>query len=160
MPLAWPVESLDPGAARARLSGPGPVLAGFSTVGDYDWTFAHAGQSVTARGGPVAGADLAADALAARYAPASTRTLSTVVLRIGGLHDVRAYAALTTYLEGLSLVRAVAVRELQGDTVLLELAVRGDLELLRRIFALDSRLSAAPRAEPPAATAPDFLWQS
>jgi hypothetical protein len=82
-----------------------------------------------------------------------------VVVRIGGLQDVRAYAALTTYLEGLSLVRDVAVRELAGDTVLVELAVRGDLELLRRIFALDSRLAPAPRAEPPAADAPDFLWQ-
>jgi hypothetical protein len=159
VPLAWPVESVDASGARARLSGRGPVLAGFSTGSGYDWSFAHAGQSAPARGGPAAGADLAADALAARYAPASTRSLGTVVVRIGGLQDVRAYAALTTYLEGLSLVRDVAVRELAGDTVLVELAVRGDLELLRRIFALDSRLAPAPRAEPPAADAPDFLWQ-
>jgi hypothetical protein len=80
-------------------------------------------------------------------------------VRVGGLQGVRAYAALTTYLEGLSLVRAVSVRELAGDTVLLDLSVRGDLELLQRIFALDSRLVAAPRAETPAAAAPDFLWQ-
>jgi hypothetical protein len=159
VPLAWPAANVDAGAARARLASSGPVLAGFGSGDGYDWSFAHAGQSATARGGPAAGANLAADALAARYAPASTRSLSTVVVRIGGLPDVRAYAALTTYLEGLSLVRAVAVRELAGDTVLLELAVRGDLELLRRIFALDSRLAAAPPTEPPAALAPDFLWQ-
>jgi hypothetical protein len=159
VPLAWPVESLDAAGARARLSGPGPVLAGFGAASGYDWSFAHAGQSGSARGGPVAGADLAADTLAARYAPASTRSLGTVVMRVGGLENVRAYAALTTYLEGLSLVRAVAVRELAGDTVLLELAVRGDLELLRRILALDSRLAPAPRAESSSAAAPEFLWQ-
>jgi hypothetical protein len=159
VPLTWPVESVDASSARTRLSGAGPVLAGFGTGGSYDWTFGHAGQSATARGGPAAAADLVADTLAARYAPPSTRSLSTLVVRVGGLQDVRAYAALTTYLEGLSLVRAVSVRELAGDTVLLELSVRGDLELLRRILALDSRLVAAPRTEPAAPLAPDFLWQ-
>lgn len=159
VPLAWPAESVDTSAARARLSSPGPVLAGIGSGGGYDWSFAHAGQSASARGGPAAGADLAADTLAARYAPASTRNLNTLAVRIGGLEDVRTYAALTAYLDGLSLVRTVTVRELAGDTVLFELAVRGDLELLRRIFALDSRLVAAPRSEPAAATAPDFLWR-
>ena len=90
----------------------------------------------------------------------STRGVSTVAVRIGGLDGVRAYAALTTYLDGLSLVRRVSLRELSGGTVLLDLGVRGDLELLRRIFALDGRLAPAPRTE--AATtqeAPDFVWQ-
>ncbi|HEX9207495.1 MAG TPA: DUF2066 domain-containing protein [Steroidobacteraceae bacterium] len=159
VPLAWPVESLDPAAARARLAGPGPVLTGLGSAGGYDWSFAHAGQSARTRGALAAGADLAADALAARYAPASTRSLGTVTVRIGGLADLAAYAALTVYLDGLSLVHAVTVRELAGDTVQFDLEVRGDLELLRRIFALDSRLVAAPPAAPPATNAPDFLWQ-
>lgn len=160
LPLSWPTESLDVAGARARLSGAGPVLVGLGSGGGVDWSFAHAGQSVAIRGGVAAGVDLAADTLAARYAPASTRSLSTVAVRVGGLGDVRSYAALTNYLEGLSLVRGVAVRELAGDTVLLDLTVRGDLELLRRIFALDSRLVAAPVVDSPAPTAPDFLWQS
>jgi uncharacterized protein len=159
VPLAWPVESIEPAAARARLAGPGSVLTGVSTAGGYDWSFAHAGQSATARGALAAGADLAADTLAARYAPASTRGLETVTVRIGGLADLAAYAALTVYLEGLSLVRAVTVRELAGDTVQFDLLVRGDRELLRRIFALDSRLVAATPAAEPAANAPDFMWQ-
>ena len=124
-----------------------------------DWTFGHAGQTARAQGGPAAGADLAADTLAARYAPGSTRGVSTVSVRIGGLDGVRGYAALTRYLEGLSLVRSVSRRELAGDTVLFELAVRGDLELLRRVFALDGRLAAAPRAATPGSDAPDFVWQ-
>ncbi len=74
---------------------------------------------------------------------------------------MRAYAALTTYLDGLSLVRSVSLRELSGSTALLDLSVRGDLELLRRIFALDGRLAPAPRTEPATTgqEAPDFVWQ-
>jgi hypothetical protein len=104
---------------------------------------------------------LAADTLAARYAPGSTRGLSTVPVRIGGLDGVRSYAALTTYLDGLSLVRGVSLRELSGSTVLLDLSVRGDLELLRRVFALDGRLTPAARTEAAATPqeAPDFVWQ-
>jgi hypothetical protein len=159
VPLEWPAESLDATAARSRLAGGGTALAGFGAGGGLDWTFTHAGQSATARGGSVTAADLAADTLAARYAPASTRNVNTVAVRIGGLQDVRAYAALTAYLDGLSLVRAVSVRELAGDTVSLDLSVRGDLELLRRIFALDSKLVAAARDDAAAAAAPDFVWQ-
>ena len=75
--------------------------------------------------------------------------------------ELRAYAALTTYLDGLSLVRSVSLRELSGSTALFDLGVRGDLELLRRIFALDGRLTPAPRTD--ATTTgpepPDFVWQ-
>ena len=88
------------------------------------------------------------------------RTVSTVRLRIGGLEDLRDYAALTEYLEGLSLVRAVGVRELQRDSVQFDLAVRGDAELLRRIFALDGRLAPAAAAPGGAAGLVDFVWHS
>ena len=122
------------------------VLLGSAGAGDYGWTFGHAGQTARGQGDPAAGLGMAADALAARYAPASTRGVSTVPVRIGGLTGVRAYASLTTYLDGLSLVRSVSLRELSGSTALLDLGVRGDLELLRRIVALDGRLVPAPRA--------------
>ena len=163
IPLSWPAENVDAGTARARVAsagGTGAVLAGTPGAAGYDWTFGHAGQTARGQGGPATGLGLAADTLAARYAPGSTRGVGTVSIRVGGLDGVRSYAALTTYLEGLSLVRSVALRELSGSTVLLELGVRGDLELLRRIFGLDGRLRPAPRTE--AATtqeAPDFVWQ-
>jgi hypothetical protein len=164
VPVTWPAETVDAGTARARATSAGvtgAVLLGTAGAGGYDWTFGHAGQSARGQGGPAAGLGLAADTLAARYAPGSTRGLSTVPVRIGGLEGVRSYAALTTYLDGLSLVRSVSLRELAGSTALFDLGVRGDLELLRRIFALDGRLTPAPRTE--AATngqeAPDFVWQ-
>ena len=164
VPVTWPAEAVDAGTARARATSAGvtgAVLLGAAEAGGYGWIFGHAGQSVRGQGGPAAGLGLAADTLAARYAPGSTRSLSTVPVRIGGLEGVRSYAALTTYLDGLSLVRSVSLRELSGSTALFDLGVRGDLELLRRIFALDGRLTPAPRAEAAATRqeSPDFVWQ-
>ncbi|MCX7054717.1 MAG: DUF2066 domain-containing protein [Proteobacteria bacterium] len=164
VPLTWPAETVDVGTARARATSSGvtgAVLLGTAAAGGYDWIFGHAGQSARGQGGPAAGLGLAADTLAARYAPGSTRGLSAVPVRIGGLEGVRSYAALTTYLDGLSLVRSVSLRELSGSTALFDLGVRGDLELLRRIFALDGRLTPAPRTEAAATRqeSPDFIWQ-
>ena len=76
--------------------------------------------------------------------------------------DVRAYAALTTYLQGLSLVRSLAVDEFAGDTVQLRVGLRGDLGLLRRIVALDAEHLAAadsPGTMTTGTTAPDFIWR-
>ena len=56
-------------------------------------------------------------------------------------------------------MRAVSLRALSGSAAQFDLEVRGDLELLRRIVALDGRLAPAPRPESPAAEAPDFVWQ-
>jgi uncharacterized protein len=164
VPLAWPAESVDAGTARARVASAGSsvaVLAGVAGPGGYDWTFGHAGQTASGQGDLAAGLRLAADTLAARYATGSTRGVSTVTVRVGGLDGVRSYAALTTYLDGLSLVRSVSLRELSGSSALFDLTVRGDLELLRRIFALDGRLMPAARTEAATTTqeTPDFVWQ-
>lgn len=159
VPIVWPAGAVDPASARARLGVDRAVLLGLGAPGDYEWVYAHAGQTLRTQGGVAQGVDAAADALAARYAPASTRSTSAVLLRIGGLAGVRDYAALTAYLEGLSLVRGVAVKQLQRDAVQFELEVRGDSELLRRIFALDGRLVPASAAPAGAAGTVDFVWQ-
>jgi uncharacterized protein len=160
VPLAWPRESLDPASARSRLGTTGASLLGVGAGGSFEWVFVHAGQASRAQGSLRGGADLAGDALAARYAPASTRSVSMVKVRIGGLHGVRDYAALTRYLEDLSLVRAVNVRELQRDSVQFDLELRGDLALLRRVLALDGRLAPAREGLGGATGAVDFVWQS
>jgi hypothetical protein len=162
VPLEWPTEPVDLATARARVAAAGThgaVLVGAPAGAGYDWSFGHAGQTARGQGGIGAGLGLTADTLAGRYAPGSTRSLQTVPVRIGGLDDVRSYAALTRYLESLSLVRAVSLRALSGSAAQFDLEVRGDLELLRRIVALDGRLAPAPRPESPAAEAPDFVWQ-
>jgi hypothetical protein len=165
VPLAWPQQAIDLAQARsspaaAAGSAAQAVLVGVSAGARIDWKFLHADQRTQTQGGPAAGANLAADSLAARYAPASTLGLTTQSVRVGGVTDLQAYAGLLEYLQSLSLVRAVAVEELAGETVRLKLSLRGDVELLRRIAALDTHLQAGVRAaEPPGAEGTDFTWQ-
>lgn len=170
LPIAWPrgavsaatvrstvssAEAGEEGGSSARL-----VLAGIASGGTVSWRFRQPGQTATASGSIEDGVNLAADSLAARYAPPSARANSSFTVRVGGIEDVRAYAGLVAYLKSLSLVRNIEVTEMAGGVVTLDLLVRGDLELLRRIVALDDRLQA--RAQAPAeegGAAVDFVFQ-
>lgn len=157
LPLAWPRAGVDIGQARAQLlageadsvaSAAGverarAVLVGVASAGGAEWVFGEAGRPAQGRGSLQDGVNLAADTLAARYAPASTRSLATLSIRVGGVEGVRAYAGLLEYLESLSMVRQVSVEELAGGTVRLGVTLRGDLGQLRRIAALDGRLQPA-----------------
>jgi len=162
LPIAWPQQAVGVAQVRALLTGgpgaPAPdawggraLLAGVGSGGSIAWAFTGGGRAVRSDGGLQDGVHLAADALAARYAPPSSRGTSTLAIRVGGIEDVRAYAGLVHYLESLSLVRAVGVEGLAGNVVSLEVTLRGDLELLRRIAALDTHLvPAAPDGAPAA----------
>jgi hypothetical protein len=161
VPIVWPQQPLSPAAARARPADDiaRAVLAGEGSGSALSWTFTHSGQARRGQGGPAAGVDLAADTLAAFYAPPSTRGLSTVSVRIGGVANVGAYASLLEYLKSLSLVRGAVVEEASGDRVQLRLALRGDVELLRRIAALDTHLVAGTGPAEGGSGATDFTWQ-
>jgi hypothetical protein len=170
MPISWPRGTVDAARVRAIVTGGGagasagadsrPVLAGVASGDRVSWRFVQPGQSVTTNGSLQAGVDLAADSLAARYAPASTRTMSSMTVRVGGIEDVRSYAALLEYLKSLSLVRNVDVEEMASDVVTLKLAVRGDLDLLGRIAAMDGRLQpGAPDDAAEGATAVEFVFK-
>lgn len=161
LPVAWPVQAVPAAQVRAMVAGTAAplagrrVLAGVSDGSSVAWRYLDGGSAARVDGSLAAGADLGADVLASRYAPPSTRGTSTVTLRVGGIGDVRAYAGLLDYLDSLSMVRALDVRDVQDDTVGLDLTLRGDLELLGRIAALGERLA------PPAAAGPsvDFVYQ-
>jgi len=170
MPISWPRGTVDAARVRAIVTGGGagasagadsrPVLAGVASGDRVSWRFVQPGQSVTTDGSLQAGVDLAADSLAARYAPASTRAMSSMTVRVGGIEDVRSYAALLEYLKSLSLVRNVDVEEMAGDVVTLKLAVRGDLDLLRRIAAMDGRLQpGVPVDAAEGAAAVEFVFK-
>jgi len=133
LPIAWGA----PGATEGVAGPATAVLQGTPRDGAYDWSFSQAGQTVRARGSLEQGIDLAADTLAARYAPPSTRADSTYTLRVGGISDLAAYASALDYLESLSLVGNVAVEALEGDVLRLRITARGDRQLLGRIAALD-----------------------
>jgi hypothetical protein len=163
VPIAWPVQALSPAQAGDRAASAGAaagVLVGSGAGAPLNWTFAHAGQSAKAQGGVAVGIDLAADTLAARYAPASTRDLVVQSVRVGGVTDLAAYAGLLAYLRSLSMVRQVMVEEVSGDTIRLLISLRGDLGLLRRIAGLDAHLvaGAQPGGEDSGAGT-DFTWQ-
>jgi hypothetical protein len=152
-----PIEWGDSGAS-GRPAGPGrALLVGTPSGTAYDWSFTHAGQSASIHGSLADGIDLAADTLAARYAPPSTRAESSFVLRVGGIADLGAYAGALDYLDTLSLVRGVAVEALEGDVLRLRVTARGDRELLARIAALDGRLGQ-PAADGAAGPAIDLQY--
>lgn len=152
LPIEW-------GAAPATFSAALAVLVGVPSGGQFDWRFTHQGRTVEARGTVQDGIDLAADTLAARYAPASTRSTNELTLRVGGMEDLPDYAGLLAYLRELSLVRRVEVESLDAAVVTLRLSVRGDRELLARIAALDGRLQPATTGEGGAPAALDFVYQ-
>jgi hypothetical protein len=161
VPVNWPADTVDLVAARNRSATAGSkaaALVGVPAASGYEWSFGHAGQTARGRGGPDTGLGLAADALASRYAPGSTRSVRTVSLKVDGLGDVRSYAAATQYLEGLSLVRSMSLRALVGDSAQFDVTLRGDAELLRRIVALDGRLLPAVPGDGAAEDA-SFTWQ-
>ncbi len=163
LPIAWPQQGLDLDQARARVAAPGAaaqaVLLGVVSGGQGDWSFGHADLRNQGRGNPQAGVDLAADSLAGRYAPASTQNLSMVPACVGGVTELQGYAGLLEYLQTLSLVRTVDVEELSSKAVCLRLAVRGDLDLLRRIVAFDTHLQPGAKGALPGAEGIDFTWQ-
>lgn len=149
LPITW-----GPGGAAASAT-----LSGVPGASGFAWKFTHAGQTTEARGSIQDGVDLAADTLAAYYAPPSTRSTSSLSVSVGGMRDVTAYAALVRYLKSLSMVRDVAVEALTGDVVRLRLTIQGDRQLLVRIAALDGRLQTAAGSTDPADAGVDFLFQ-
>jgi hypothetical protein len=152
LPIAWSAGAPPPpDAAHALLSG---VPSG----GEFAWTFIHDGRTVQARGSAADGVNLAADTLAARYAPPSTRSSSSLTLRIGGMDGPRSYSGLLAYLRSLSLVREVDVVSLEATVLTVRVVVRGDRELLARIAALEGRLQPVARDELDAAPAVDFVY--
>jgi len=150
LPVAWQAGAAAIGPAQA-------VLKGTPNGPQFDWSFSHAGETVQARGSLADGINLAADTLAARYAPASSRGNSSLVLRVAGMDGVAMYTGALAYLDSLSLVRSVAVEALEGDVVRLRVVVRGDRELLGRIAALEAKLQPAARGADAASDA-DFSF--
>lgn len=153
LPIAWSAADA-PAAGGSRA-----VLKGVPSGTEYAWSFTYAGRTVQGRGTAQDGINLAADTLASIFAPPSTRSTTRLTLRIGGMDDLPDYAGLLACLRSLSLVSDVQVEALEGSTVTVSLAVRGDRELLARVAALDGRLRPAPPVPEEAAPAADFVFQ-
>jgi uncharacterized protein len=103
------------------------------------WTLIADAESANTNGSLEDGVHLAADAFARVYA-ASGSALDSVALEVSGIENLSSYAGTLNYLEAMTLVRAVAVEQVIGDTMRFRLAVRGDVNTLTRALALDGKL--------------------
>lgn len=111
------------------------------------WTLVSADGAANTSGSLEDGIGLAADTFARTYSASGT-SLNNVLVDVAGISTLGAYATTLNYLEGLTLVRGVAVEQVQGDTLKFRLAVRGDSNTLRRALALDGRLVPTDAADP------------
>lgn len=164
VPLAWPsfdsqdrsllnaattasAPELQPLAARAGanavLLGRGRREGGAVVV---HWSLTTEDGTPELTGSVEDGVHLAADSFGRIYA-ASGAALGSVGIEVAGIRDLNDYAATLNYLEGMTLVRSVALEQVAGDTMRFQLAVRGDATTLRRALALDSKLVPTTTAE-------------
>lgn len=146
VPLKWP--AVDPQNVsestvlqEAERYGANAALFGRMQGTSVRWTLVSSEGASQVSGGLEEGVHLAADTFARVFA-ASGSSLGNVVVEVSGIGDLDAYASTLNYLEGMTLVRAVALEQVSGDTMRFKLAVRGDAATLRRAIALDSRLVA------------------
>ena len=157
LPLKWPAVNpagFDEATAlqEAERYGANAALIGRAQGGSVRWTLVSSDGSAQTSGGLEDGVHLAADTFARMFA-ATGSSVGNVIVEVSGIRDLDAYASTLNYLEGMTLVRAVALEQVSGDTMRFKLAVRGDASTLRRAIALDSRLvsqddmSAAPMGE-------------
>lgn len=156
LPLKWPAvapQGIDESSAlqEAERYGANAALLGRSQGGAVRWTLVSSEGASQVSGGMDEGVHLAADTFA-RVFSASGSSLGNVVVEVSGIGDLDAYAGTLNYLEGMTLVRAVSLEQVAGDTMRFKLAVRGDAATLRRAIALDNRLvsqdaAAAPTGE-------------
>lgn len=151
LPLKWPAgdppQGLNESSAlqEAERYGANAALIGRAQGGMVRWTLVSSDGSSQVGGGMEEGIHLAADTFARVFA-ASGSSLGNVVVEVSGIGNLDAYASTLNYLEGMTLVRAVALEQVSGDTMRFKLAVRGDAATLRRAIALDSRLVSQDNA--------------
>ena len=91
------------------------------------------------------GIDQAQNLLAARYAPMPGATgRSGTLVRFSDVYDLAAYGRLVAILEGLEAVTRVALRQVQQDSFLFELQLRGGQADLVRALQGSGQLVAEP----------------
>lgn len=153
VPLKWP--AVDPqgiseanALEEAERYGANAALVGRAQGGLVRWTLVTTDGASQISGGMEEGIHMAADTFARVFA-ASGSSLDNVVVEVSGIGDLEAYASTLNYLEGMTLVRAVSLEQVVGDTMRFKLAVRGDAATLRRAIALDSRLVSQDDATAP-----------
>lgn len=123
----------------ATRNGANAILVGRGHRDALQWSLATVDGTEQTNGTLEDGVHLAADSFAKVFS-ATGSSLAHVIVDVAGIVDLDAYASTLNYLEGMTLVRSVAVQSMSGDTMQFKLAVRGDGSTLERAIALDRRL--------------------
>jgi hypothetical protein len=123
----------------ARRNNANALLIGRGRRDSLQWTLASV-DGLSQSSGPLEqGVHFAADTFAKVFAAAGN-SLTHVTVDVAGITNLDAYASTLNYLEGMTLVRNVAVQSVIGDVLKFRLAVRGDATTLKRSISLDNRL--------------------
>ncbi len=133
-------------AVAARHGADGLLIGhatGPATDAQAQWLFEYQTETAQASG-VVAGVDSAANTYASIYAASGVDV--PVELDVHGVRNLADYARTQRLLESMTSVSNVSVLSLQGDTVRLQLAVRGGAAPLARMLALNGDL--VPDATP------------
>ena len=88
------------------------------------------------------GVDFTAEELSKRYASQVGQGAGTYQVMVSNVKQVQDYAAISDYLNGLSLTSKVRVAQAAGQRILFEITLRGGLDQLKANLALDGRLKA------------------
>jgi len=83
---------------------------------------------------------------------------ATVRLRIEGIENLQAYAALLNYVRNLGLVRSVSITSLDGTQLELDLGLQGDAQQLQEVIALDRDLLPIASSQGDEASYLHFRW--
>lgn len=156
-PLVWPtLDAQDRSALAAATNAPADLLglaarhnANAVLVGhgrrqtggglSVQWTLVSNNGSAETTGSIEEGVHLIADTFGRVYGT-SGATLDSVSVEVLGIRGLDDYAATMSYLEGMTLVRGIAVEQVAGESMRFQLSVRGDVNSLRRALALDHTL--------------------
>jgi hypothetical protein len=152
IPLIWPsAEAAASGAGNPadlghRLGAEGVLIgrASGAAPATVRWTLLFQDRS-SEFSGALEGVNRAADLYAGMYA--ASGSLAPVEIEVGGVAELRDYAAIQSYLESLNFVTHVSVESLSGDIVRFRLTTRGGIETLQHAIALGGRLQPMPAVE-------------
>ncbi|MEM7220661.1 MAG: DUF2066 domain-containing protein [Pseudomonadota bacterium] len=148
--------------AGARYDAQISLLGRVESLGDDNWLVRWTAQQgerpqrLRLSGGlanvALAPVDMIADALVAQFTVAGGRG-GQLALEIAGIASVAAYGGVLKYLGSLSYVSEVAVRELRGSSLLVDVTTGSDAAKFLQLLAVDARLVAIERSGDPLSTA-------
>jgi hypothetical protein len=143
----------EPLLEAARRYGVEAVLLGrYSSDASFRvrWALFENGQVLRWDGGLDDGINGAADRFAARYSVATGAAVEGEIgLSVAGIRNLEDYARVSRYLEGITAIASLGLRQLQDDTVIFGLRLRGSVDNVDRAIRLGGVLQPAERVEQP-----------